>query len=197
MAQAEALTNLGNDLAFSVSFAIARELRDEAVSSDISQSQLIAIVTVLLIALDRVPSASESLAKGWQIIRKELAFMLRSSRSEHYEASNAKERRQLLHDHEGSKNSHDAQTQSKEPSDNQSTNSDAAQSDVSKRIVDFFKLFIDISKRICASLLVQLVANAIVAKAPLRIDRIVSLLTITIFFVFLQSGAMFTTSTRL
>ena len=61
-------------------------------------------------------------------------------------------------------------------------------------LVSFCYVFIDIAQRIAASLLVQLIANAIVSKEPTRTGRIVSLLTITVFFVFLQSGATVTLS---
>lgn len=151
----EALTALGSDLAFSVSFAIARELRDQAVESNISQVELVAVVIILTIALDRVPGAVEALVAGvrrlWRRFR--------------------------------SKSSSTALATSKSSSGASTT----------QRIADFLRLFVDISRRIATSLLIQLVANAIVSREPLRASRVVSLLTITIFFVFLQSGAMFTT----
>jgi len=147
MSQSATLSALGSDLTFSVSFAIARELRDQAVETDISQVELIAVMTLLTIALDRAPEALQAIVSGARHLRVRC-----------FGASPIKRR----------------------------SNQRAS----AQKVIDFFRLFVDISRRISASLLVQLVANAISTHEPLRASRIVSLLTITIFFVFLQSGAM-------
>lgn len=157
MGQIEALTSLGSDLTFSVSFAIARELRDQAVESDISQVELIAVMTLLTIALGRAPEGLQALIRWvgqlWRWIRR------------------------------GCTRSHDI------VNDQHGLDVEVGAYSTENLLL-FVSLFIDIARRISASLLVQLVANAITMREPLRASRIVSLLTITIFFVFLQSGAM-------
>lgn len=147
MSQSATLSSLGSDLTFSVSFAIARELRDQAVETDISQVELIAVMTLLTIALDRAPQALRAIVDSIRYLRIAYFGYKRLSKNSNQNAS-------------------------------------------AQKVIDFFRLFVDISRRISASLLVQLVANAISSHEPLRASRIVSLLTITIFFVFLQSGAM-------
>lgn len=147
MSQSATLSSLGSDLTFSVSFAIAQELRDQAVETDISRVELIAVMTLLTIALDRAPDALQAIVRGARHLRVKWCGGNPSKPASKQKAS-------------------------------------------AQKVVDFFRLFVDISRRISASLLVQLVANAISTNEPLRASRIVSLLTITIFFVFLQSGAM-------
>ena len=147
MSQSATLSSLGSDLTFSVSFAIARELRDQAVETDISQVELVAVMTLLTIALDRAPQALRAIVDSIRYLRITYFGYKRLSKNSNQNAS-------------------------------------------AQKVIDFFRLFVDISRRISASLLVQLVANAISSHEPLRASRIVSLLTITIFFVFLQSGAM-------
>ena len=56
-------------------------------------------------------------------------------------------------------------------------------------LVQFAELLISIARRIAMSLLVQLVAATAVARQPLRLSRILSLLSVAVFFLFLQSGA--------
>jgi hypothetical protein len=157
MGQIEALSSLGSDLTFSVSFAIARELRDQAVESDISQVELIAVMTLLTIALGRAPEGLQALIRWagqfWRWVRR------------------------------GFQKKHHAV-------DEQNDSDSEVGAYSTQNLLMFVSLFIDIARRISASLLVQLVANAITMREPLRASRIVSLLTITIFFVFLQSGAM-------
>jgi len=147
MSQSATLSSLGSDLTFSVSFAIANELRDQAVETDISQVELIAVMTLLTIALDRAPDALQAIGAGARHLRTRWCGGKTIKRPSNQKAS-------------------------------------------AQKVIDFFRLFVDISRRISASLLVQLVANAISTHEPMRASRIVSLLTITIFFVFLQSGAM-------
>lgn len=157
MGQIEALTSLGSDLTFSVSFAIARELRDQAVESDISQVELIAVMTLLTIALGRAPEGLQALIRWFGQL---WGWFRRGFAKPHHAIDEQKD-------------------------------SDADVGAYStQNLLLFVSLFIDIARRISASLLVQLVANAITMREPLRASRIVSLLTITIFFVFLQSGAM-------
>lgn len=54
----------------------------------------------------------------------------------------------------------------------------------------FVKLIVSIGKRISVSIAVQLLANHTRANQPLRSVRILSLLSIAIFFLFLQKGSL-------
>ena len=56
-------------------------------------------------------------------------------------------------------------------------------------LLAFLQLFVRIAQRITASLCVQLVAANVVSTQPLRSVRIISLVGVTIFFVFLESAA--------
>ena len=183
MSQGRALTALGSDLTFSVSFAIASEFRDQAVESDISQIELIAVVSLLTIALDRLPDAVELFGIGitraltlWRLYCDADSQRTRQNVSAWHVLSGRHAVEVAGDDARAGKPDHGANTP--------------------KRLLEFVRLFVDIARRICASLLVQLVANAISAREPVRASRIVSLLTITIFFVFLQSGGTFTTRVK-
>ena len=56
-------------------------------------------------------------------------------------------------------------------------------------LVSFFGLLVDIAKRIAISLSVQLLAANVRAKQPNRAVRIVSLLSVAIFFLFLEASS--------
>ena len=56
-------------------------------------------------------------------------------------------------------------------------------------LVAFFGLLVDIAKRIAISLSVQLLAANVRAKQPNRAVRIVSLLSVAIFFLFLEASS--------
>ena len=55
---------------------------------------------------------------------------------------------------------------------------------------DFLTLVVSIAKRISVSISVQLLAQQVRAKQPLRSVRIVSLLSVAVFFLFLQKGSV-------
>jgi len=56
-------------------------------------------------------------------------------------------------------------------------------------VVGFIQIFLKISQRISLSVCVQLLTNSVVASASLRSVRILSLLSATTFFLFLESSA--------
>ena len=184
MSQGRALTALGSDLTFSVSFAIASEFRDQAVESDISQIELIAVVSLLTIALDRLPDAVELFGVG--LTRALTLWRLYCGADSRHRNRNVSAWYVL-----SGRFASDATA-----GDGGAGKADDDGANTPKRLLEFVRLFVDIARRICASLLVQLVANAISAREPVRASRIVSLLTITIFFVFLQSGGTFTTRVK-
>jgi len=56
-------------------------------------------------------------------------------------------------------------------------------------LLQFFSLLVDIAKRIAISLSVQLLAANVRAKQPNRVVRIVSLLSVAVFFLFLEASS--------
>lgn len=138
MATSEALGALGSDLAFSVSFGIARELLDAARDSQIGDEELIGIVLALSIVLGALPN---SLAIAYSELAKY-----------NWLGKNAR----LL------------------PSK-------------SSGFLAFVNLLVDIARRISISITVQLLAANVRAKQPQRSVRIVSLLSVAVFFLFLEA----------
>lgn len=56
-------------------------------------------------------------------------------------------------------------------------------------LLQFVSLLVDIAKRIAVSLTVQLLAANVRAKQPNRVVRIVSLLSVAVFFLFLEASS--------
>ncbi|MBE34553.1 MAG: hypothetical protein CMI16_03175 [Opitutaceae bacterium] len=135
---ANALGALGSDLAFSVSFGIARELLDAANDAGISEDELVAVVIALSVVFAALP-------KSVKMLRGEL-----------------KERKLLGFS---------------------KSNSEESASGLSA----FFALLVDIAKRISVSISVQLLASNVRQRQTLRAVRIVSLLSISVFFLFLEA----------
>lgn len=63
-------------------------------------------------------------------------------------------------------------------------------------LLHFVSLLVDIAKRIAISLTVQLLAANVRAKQPNRVVRIVSLLSVAVFFLFLEASSSIGTKTR-
>jgi hypothetical protein len=161
MSSADALTALGSDLTFSVSFTIAAELRLSAVDAGFSEHELIGIVLVLSIVLSALPL---SLRRGARIVADAWVRVVRP-RVHRAVPSFAVLVDWFLVAPANPKEAH------------------------SPSIMQFFELLLGIARRISMSLLVQLVAATAVSKQTLRLSRILSLLSVAIFFLFLQSGA--------
>ena len=134
MSTAEALGALGSDLAFTVSFGIARELLDAARDSQIGDEELIGIVLALSVVLGALPG---SLALAYSETVKWLGH--------------------------------------------------AAQPSKASGFLAFVNLLIDIARRISISITVQLLAANVSARQPQRAVRIVSLLSVAVFFLFLEA----------
>ena len=143
MSSAGALTAVGSDLAFSVSFAIAQELLNAATEAHLSEEELISVVLALSIILSAIPPS----IKG---VRLEL------------------ERRA----------SRDAKRQ-----DESLKKSETSQSG----LLEFLLLLVGMAQRISVSICVQLLASNVRTRQPLRSVRIVTLLAVAIFFLFLDS----------
>lgn len=137
----EALGALGADLAFSVSFGIARELLDAANDAQLGDEELIAIVLSISIVLGAVPRTlhvayTEFSKRGWFGLSP---MSLKQS--------------------------------PRNPSG----------------ILAFVRLLVDIARRISVSITVQLLAANVRARQPQRAVRIVSLLAVAVFFLFLEA----------
>jgi hypothetical protein len=172
----QALTTLGSDLTFSVSFALAMELREQADVLHVSQSQLIALLLLLTVILGRLPLLVDLAGDGVDALYKCTRGLPRKG-----SVGYAEDMGEVGNDEgvgeEGEEGEEGAPGAPGAPG-------------AHRQISAFLRLFIDIARRITSSLLVQIVARNVVSNQPLRASRVVSLLTITIFFVFLQSGAM-------
>jgi hypothetical protein len=143
MSSAGALTAVGSDLAFSVSFAIAQELLNAATEAHLSEEELISVVLALSIILSAIPPS----IKG---VRLEL------------------ERRA----------SRDAKRQDESLKKSETSHSG---------LLEFLLLLVGMAQRISVSVCVQLLASNVRTRQPLRSVRIVTLLAVAIFFLFLDS----------
>ena len=72
----------------------------------------------------------------------------------------------------------------------------ARPTDSESGLLQFVSLLVDIAKRIAISLSVQLLAANVRAKQPNRLVRIVSLLSVAVFFLFLEASSSIGTKTR-
>tara|TARA_Y100000817_G_scaffold275327_1_gene236168 strand:- start:55 stop:507 length:453 start_codon:yes stop_codon:yes gene_type:complete len=133
-----ALGALGSDLAFSVSFGIARELLDGAREAQISDEELIAVLLGLSVVFAALP---DSFASAYKEVAKRrwLGVKLPTTGSE-----------------------------------------------ATSGLLAFVNLLVDIARRISVSICVQLLAANTRARQPQRAIRILSLLAVAIFFLFLE-----------
>ena len=133
-----ALGALGSDLAFSVSFGIARELLDGAREAQISDEELIAVLLGLSVVFAALP---DSFSSAYRELQKKRWFGMMP---------------------------------------------DAGRSEVTSGLLAFVNLLVDIARRISVSICVQLLAANVRARQPQRAVRILSLLAVAIFFLFLE-----------
>jgi hypothetical protein len=157
METAGALGSLGSDLAFSVSFGIANELLDAAHEAHLSEDELIGIVLSLSVLLAAVPSTFVAVRKEW----------------EKYRAGRVKD------------GSNGGGGGSENPDTSGGTAPGAPRA--TSGIFEFAILLFRMAQRISLSICVQLLASNVRSRQPLRSVRIVSLLAVSIFFLFLES----------
>ena len=143
---ATALGALGSDLAFSVSFGIARELLDAATEAGISEDELVAVVLALSVAFAALPRSINVLFRELREREVSLFWGLVVF-----------------------------------------TKPDPKHKTEPSGLGAFMKLLIDIAKRISVSISVQLLAANVRTLQPLRAVRIVSLLSVAVFFLFLEA----------
>lgn len=178
MSSADALTALGSDLAFSVSYAIASELRLSAADSGVSDHNLIAAVLVFAIVLSALPA---SIHQGTHLARREWPDVRRSLQR------SAPLLVRVIEYVVGPVSPDPDTTAAVGPAGPDGRPTRVAPKHAS--LLQFVELLLGIARRIATSLLVQLVAATAVDRQPLRLSRILSLLSVAIFFLFLQSGA--------
>lgn len=147
----------------SVSFSIARELLEAAEDAQVQSAELIGIVLSVTVLLGALPGAVA-------MARTQLmtAWFNMSYSSFHFQrrATGAVGGgRQTVH----SKPSQD--------------------DDGGRGVTAFALLFVRIAQRISAAICVQLVAANVSATQPLRSVRVITLLAVAVFFVFVESTA--------
>ena len=180
MATTGALGSLGSDLAFSVSFGIANELLDAAKEAHLSEDELIGIVLALSVILSAVPSTFIAMREEW---RKYLAGS-KPAQSSGTEASGGSSGngssapKVLPHGMEK-----DGPVEDEERFADGGNRSPAS----SSGLLAFANLLLTMAQRISLSICVQLVASNVRSRQPLRSVRVVSLLAVAIFFLFLES----------
>ena len=145
---ASALAGLGSDLAFTISFAIARELLDGANEAGISQDELVAVVLALGVIFAALPRTATSL---WRELPPFPWPGRRGVRGDGGEKG--------------------ATGKGADGADG----ADGAHTPDPSGVGEFLKLIVDMGKRISVSVCVQLLASNVRSKQPLRSVRIVLL----------------------
>jgi hypothetical protein len=160
----EALVAIG-DVSFTVSYAVAAEIRASAIVGGVSDYELIAGVLLIAILLAATPSITQrayrTVALGWRHARlrgtSDGVWRMRVRRLLDWV---------LLGDDD-----------------------ERREGPTTRSLVAFVTLLFATGQRIAISLLVQVVAATAVSNQTLRIDRVLTLLSVAVFFIFLQSGA--------
>ena len=171
-----ALAALGGDMSFTVSYAVASELRTSAVQSGMADYELIAFVLLTAVVLSAVPSSARRIAQVGAVTWKHT----RISASQQVPAWLVRGVDWLM----GVK----AKSDKSDKSDN-SDAVDALDGPRSYSFIAFLELLVATGRRIAVALLVQLVAASAVVDQTVRLDRILALISVAVFFIFLQSGA--------
>lgn len=145
-AATDALSSIGSDLSFAVSFAIANELLAAAREQQLEDSELIGIVLLTSIFLSALP-------KALVVFSRELAKLMAIVRGIPYsEESNSK-------------------------------------GVTEQGILGFAAFLLQIFQRISLTVTIQLVTASVQTAQPLRSVRLLSLLSVLFFFVFLRQTA--------
>ncbi len=155
---ADALSSLGGDLTFSVSWSVATELLDGAREAQLGEAELIAIVLGFSVVLSALPAglniARTEAARFWAILSAR--FGKRFGKAGAASPAVNGELKPIR--------------------------------DVSG-IIAFLGLFVNIFQRISVSIVVQLLAANVRTQQPLRVVRVLTLLTVAVFFLFLEATA--------
>ena len=145
------LDKVGADLSFSVSYTIASELRDSAISAGVPQDELIALVFLLYLLLMYLPG---TLSELWMSAGK--------LRGDGYDVADEQEEKQQKQE---------------------------VKQDVYRSVWDFAKEMHSMAQRITLSLAVQLVARSVTMREPQWRVRVLTLMSVAIFFLYIEASA--------
>ena len=143
----DALSSIGSDLSFAVSFAIANELLAAAREEQIEDSELVGIVLMTSVCLSALP-------KALLILSVEVPKMVSIARGNQVD-----------------------------------TSVKPTQTIPENGLIGFAGFLLQIFQRISLTATIQLVTSAVQAAQPLRTVRLLSLLGVLFFFVFLRQTA--------
>ena len=195
---ADALSSLGGDLTFSVSWSVATELLDAARETQLGEAELIAIVLGFSVVLGALPTAM-ALARAeadkfWTLLD---AYRRRVSRLSKAQAE-LKQRTgegavperpaadgatTAARTAAGDAGTGDASTTGRDGA-LALNGTDPVQAGESSGIAAFLGLFVSIFQRISVSIVVQLLAANVRTQQPLRAVRVLTLLSVAVFFLF-------------
>ena len=178
-----ALAGLGSDLAFTISFAIARELLDGANEAGVSQDELVAVVLALGVIFAALPRTAVSI---WRFAPSILPWSSAAEAAEKVAA----EKKAALALAAGNQ----SLAAGAEPAKPAAPTAPAPHENDPSGLGEFLRLVVDMGKRISVSVCVQLLASNVRSKQPLRSVRIVLLFGVVFYFLFLD--AMGTVNTR-
>lgn len=173
-----ALTSIGSDLSVSVSFQVASELLDAAQETNMREDELVGMVLGVAIALS-------ALKKLLEYTRKEQKEMMLSSVQQRVVDQFCKV--------------HNLSVESVVVNDGESfirrnrlqpvIEKEELRLQSEKSLLDFALLFTSIATRIAFAVTVQLLASSARARQSSRGARILSLMALAVFFVFVESSA--------
>jgi hypothetical protein len=190
MSASAALASLGGDVSFTVSYAIASELRISAVASGLSDYEVIGIVLITSIVLTAIPTIAQ---RGLNVLRLTVDHL-------HLRASKFSRPMsiccipvfyviQVITRAFSTPTQHGDVTSTKPPVDIANTDGHIKRVAIyGPNIVGFIAVLLNTSQRISVAMLAQLVASTAIANQPVRFDRVLSLLSVAVFFIFLQSS---------
>lgn len=169
-----ALTSIGSDLSVSVSFQVASELLDAAQETDMREDELVGLVLGVAIAL----SALKKLLEFTKLERQRASLVaVKKVALEQFLPAGVK--RELTPDEEKQVEECVSLAKRKEEQRLRSE----------KSLLDFGLLFTSIATRIAFAVTVQLLAASARARQASRGARILSLMGLAVFFVFVESSA--------
>lgn len=160
---AGALSSIGSDLSISISFQVASELIEAGKEGQLREDELVGIVLALAIMLTAVRS------------------MLSFIRSKNRGAAVAWAEKYA---HE----KWDCSNGTKEEFVSRKRTAAVEKFDSEKTVLDFLLLFVGIATRISLSVTVQLLAAAARSRQSVRPARVLTLISLSVFFVYLESG---------
>jgi hypothetical protein len=165
----DALSSLGSDLTFSMSWAVATELLDAAHEQQMSDAELISVVLGVFLVLNAFPTEGEGLATAFASVIRTVSDVAHCLRA-------------CVVPPTASIASPKAGSPEQGAAKGESTGA------VSGRgVLSLVCLFITIFKRISISIVVQLLAASVRTDQPLRSVRLLTLLSVAVFFLFLES----------